>query len=95
MDRYEGLSIRKANIPEAEAIMAIIQNRCKWLDENNIEQWNTTRTYKKDYYIQRIKEDKFHVATLEEKIVRDIHDSRSNSLCRERRWNYIYASSCN
>ena len=75
MNKYIQMIVKKAELSDAIAIMNIIQKRCKWLDENNINQWNTTRTYAQEYYEQKIKEGKFYVAILDEKIIRDIYAS--------------------
>lgn len=60
--------IRKAVLEDIESIISLIKMRCEWLDENNINQWKVTRTYGKDYYINKINDGKFYVATLNGKI---------------------------
>lgn len=63
------VKLRKATDSDVYDIYKIIQNRCKWLDEKSIEQWNVTRTYKHDYYLEKIKDGKIYVAVYNEKIV--------------------------
>lgn len=69
MNKYDGLSVRKATHEDVNDILSIIQGRCKWLDEKQIEQWNTTRTYQEDYYKQKIDDDKFYVGVYQDKVV--------------------------
>ena len=54
MNEYKGVVVEKANISDIGEIIRIIQSRCKWLDDNCINQWNVTRTYGKQYYEQKI-----------------------------------------
>ena len=75
MNEYKGVVVEKANISDIGEIIRIIQSRCKWLDDNCINQWNVTRTYGKQYYEQKINEGKFYIATLSEKIVRNFYAS--------------------
>lgn len=56
MNEYKGVVVEKANISDIGEIIRIIQSRCKWLDDNCINQWNVTRTYGKQYYEQKINE---------------------------------------
>ena len=63
------LFLRRAIVSDAHYIMNIIQNRCKWLSDNNIEQWNVTKTYNIDYYLGKINDEKFYVAVQDGKIV--------------------------
>ena len=62
MNEYKGVVVEKANISDIGEIIRIIQSRCKWLDDNCINQWNVTRTYGKQYYEQKINEGKFYIA---------------------------------
>ena len=75
MNEYKGVVVEKANISDIGVIIRIIQSRCKWLDDNCINQWNVTRTYGKQYYEQKINEVKFYIAKLSEKIVRNFYAS--------------------
>ena len=75
MNEYKGVVVEKANISDIGEIIRIIQSRCKWLDDNCINQWNVTRTYGKQYYEQKINEGKFYIAILSEKIVRNFYAS--------------------
>ncbi|CDD17273.1 MAG: hypothetical protein ACLUF5_04685 [Clostridia bacterium] len=75
MNEYKGVVVEKANISDIGEIIRIIQSRCKWLDDNCINQWNVTRTYGKQYYEQKINEGKFYIAKLSEKIVRNFYAS--------------------
>lgn len=75
MNEYKGAVVEKANISDIGEIIRIIQSRCKWLDDNCINQWNVTRTYGKQYYEQKINEGKFYIAKLGEKIVRNFYAS--------------------
>ncbi len=75
MNEYKGVVVEKANISDIGEIIRIIQSRCKWLDDNCINQWNVTRTYGKQYYEQKINEGKFYIAKLGEKIVRNFYAS--------------------
>ena len=58
MNEYKGVVVEKANISDIGEIIRIIQSRCKWLDDNCINQWNVTRTYGKQYYEQKINLEK-------------------------------------
>ena len=75
MNEYKGVVVEKANISDIGEIIRIIQSRCKWLDDNCINQWNVTRTYGKQYYEQKINEGKFYIAKLREKPVRNFYAS--------------------
>ena len=75
MNEYKGVVVEKANISDIGEIIRIIQSRCKWLDDNRINQWNVTRTYGKQYYEQKINEGKLYIAKLSEKIVRNFYAS--------------------
>ena len=75
MSNYSKIVVEKAIKSNVDEIYSIIQKRCEWLDNKNINQWNVTRTYGKDYYIQKINEGKFYVAKLGEKVVRYIYAS--------------------
>lgn len=75
MNEYKGVVVEKANISDIGEIIRIIQSRCKWLDDNCINQWNVTRTYGKQYYEQKINEGKFYIVKLGEKIVRNFYAS--------------------
>ena len=44
MNEYKGVVVEKANISDIGEIIRIIQSRCKWLDDNCINQWTVTRT---------------------------------------------------
>ena len=69
MIEYNDITIRKAEPSDVNHIYNIIQNRCRWLDENDIEQWNVTRTYKQDYYLEKVKDEKLYVALYNNKII--------------------------
>ena len=77
MINYEEVVVRKATIYEVDAIMDIIHNRCDWLDSKHIEQWNVTRTYKKIYYMERVKEEMFYVAIYNGVIARNFYASNN------------------
>ncbi len=65
----DDIMLRKATYSDVNQIYNIIQSRCKWLDENNIEQWNVTRTYKLEYFLDKIKDERIYVATYQNKVI--------------------------
>lgn len=74
--KFQNVILEKATVMDVDRIVDIIQKRCEWLDKNNINQWNVTRTYTQEYYIKKIEENKMYVAKVQEEIVRDMHDSK-------------------
>lgn len=74
--RFQNVILEKATVNDVDKIVSIIQKRCQWLDEKNINQWNVTRTYTQEYYIKKIEEEKMYVAKIEKKIVRNMYDSK-------------------
>ena len=65
---YEEITIRKAVLEDVEKIFLLMQKTIKWLNDNNIDQWNVTRTYGKEYYIKKVFEGKYYVATVNNEI---------------------------
>lgn len=62
MDRY---IFQKATNEDIDEILLLIQKRIKWMDENNISQWNKTnylKYYPKNYYEELVSKGELYVA---------------------------------
>lgn len=58
--------IRKADVEDTGAVVALIQKRMDWMDENNLCQWNKTgylSVYPHSYFEKIIREGKVYVAS--------------------------------
>ena len=61
MDKY---IFQKAMNEDIDEILILIQKRVKWMDENNINQWNKTNYLKhcpKNYYEELVSRDQLYV----------------------------------
>ena len=81
MQNYHNVIIRKAKKDDVNDIVNIIKERCKWLDEKNIEQWNVTRTYGTEYYLKKIKNGSMYVAVLDDRIVGNFMIANNSEFC--------------
>lgn len=61
MERY---IFQKASNEDVDEILMLIQNRIKWMDENNISQWNKTdylKAYPKSYFEELVSKGELYV----------------------------------
>lgn len=73
ISNFLDIAIEKASAKNIESIIDIIKERCEWLQNNNIDQWNPSsylKKYDSTYFLEQLKNgNELYVAKINEKVV--------------------------